>query len=144
MPAIDIANPIVKLCMGGTQAEFEGRIESARELYRKAWKASTNDYEACIAAHYMARHQDSADETLRWNREALHRANAVGDDSVAEFYPSLYLNMGHSYELVGNPAEAKKFFDLAAELGVAHQTDFVPTHRAGTQPLRQGTVKRSR
>jgi tetratricopeptide (TPR) repeat protein len=71
----------------------------------------------------MARCQDSPEEILRWNREALERANAVKDGRVKEFYPSLYLNMGHSYELLGNQDEAKRYFDLAAELGFSHQLD---------------------
>jgi tetratricopeptide (TPR) repeat protein len=120
---INLNNPIIKLCMEGTQAEFEGRKADACELYRQAWAAAAEDYEACIAAHYMARCQDSPEENLRWNQEALERANAVNDESAKEFYPSLYLNMGHSHELLGNQGEAKKYFDLAAELGHPHQAD---------------------
>jgi hypothetical protein len=33
------------------------------------------------------------------------------------------LNMGRSFELFGDQAEAKKYFDLAAELGFPHQVD---------------------
>jgi len=123
MPAFDLDNPVVKICIRGTQAEFQGRTDEAREDYRQAWEMSTNDYEACIAAHYMARLQESDEETLRWNQEALDRAESVQDDSVREFYPSLYLNLGRSHELMGNQEEAEKYFDLAAKLGVPHQPD---------------------
>jgi len=123
MPAIDTGNPVIKLCIRGTQAEFQGRTDEARESYRQAWDMSTNDYEACIAAHYMARLQESDEETLRWNQEALDRAESVQDESVREFYPSLYLNLGRSHELMGNQEEAEKYFDLAAKLGVPHQPD---------------------
>lgn len=112
---------IIQLCIAGTQAEFQGRIEDARALYWQAWETATNDYEACIAAHYVARFQDTPEDTFRWNQEALTRANAVNDDRVTDFYPSLYLNMGHSYELLGNQDEAHRYYDLAAELGVEHQ-----------------------
>jgi tetratricopeptide (TPR) repeat protein len=120
---MDLNNPVIKLCAAGTQAEFAGKKDNACELYHQAWKAASDDFEACIAAHYMARCQDSPEEILRWNREALERANAVKDGRVKEFYPSLYLNMGHSYELLGNQDEAKRYFDLAAELGFSHQLD---------------------
>ena len=120
---MDLNNPVIGLCAAGTQAEFEGKKAAACEFYRLAWKAVSDDFEACIAAHYMARCQDSPEEILRWNREALERANAVKDGRVKEFYPSLYLNMGHSYELLGNQDEAKRYFDLAAELGFSHQLD---------------------
>jgi hypothetical protein len=120
---MDLNNPVIRLCIAGTQAEFEGKNEEACELYLKAWNTVTNDYEACVAAHYVARCQDSPEEILRWNREALARASAVKDDSVTDFYPSLYLNMGRSYELAGNQAEAKIYFDIAAGLGFPHQMD---------------------
>jgi Flp pilus assembly protein TadD len=50
----------------------------------------------------------------------LEKAEAVGDERVQDFYPSLYLNLGHSYELVGDQAEAQRYFELAAKLGVDH------------------------
>ena len=118
---MDLNNPVVKLCAEGTRAEFEGRIDDARNLYMRAWEASTDDYDACVAAHYVARYQASPQETLRWNAEALARADAVGDERVSSFYPSLYLNMGHSHEKLGNQTEANRYYQLAANLGVVHQ-----------------------
>jgi len=121
---MDLNTPLVKLCMEGTQAEFEGRIEDARSLYEQAWQASQDDYEACIAAHYLARYQEDPKERLRWNREALERANAVERSRVEAFYPSLYINMGRSYELLGHLGEAQRYYDLAAALGVIHQAGY--------------------
>jgi len=109
--------------MDGTRAEFEHRLEDARLLYGQAWEARTDDYNACIAAHYVARFQDSAEESLYWNQLALKHANAINDERVKDFYPSLYLNLGRSYELVGNQAEAQRYYELAAALGVVHQPD---------------------
>ena len=120
---MDTANTIIQLCMAGTRAEFEHRLEDARLLYGQAWEARTDDYDACIAAHYVARFQDSAEESLRWNQLALNHANAVNDERVKDFYPSLYLSLGRSYELVGNQGEAQRYYGLAAELGVVHQPD---------------------
>ena len=116
-------NPIIKLCIEGTQAEFDGRMDDACKLYRQAWETSRDDYEACIAAHYLARCQDSPEETFYWNKMALERALTVNNESVTDFFPSLYLNLGRSHELLGHQTEAKKFFDLAAELGVTHQME---------------------
>ncbi len=120
---MDINNPVIKLCMEGTRAEFEHRVEDARILYQQAWEARKDDYDACIAAHYVARFQDSAEDSLQWNHLALKHANAVNDERVKDFYPSLYLNLGRSYQLVGNQNEAQKYYDLAAELGAIHQPD---------------------
>jgi hypothetical protein len=120
---MDTNNPIIQLCMDGTRAEFEHRIDDAHSLYQQAWDAHTDNYEACIAAHYVARFQDTAEETLRWNQIALDHANAVDDERVREFYPSLYLNLGRSYEIVENQGETQKYYGLAAELGAIHQPD---------------------
>jgi hypothetical protein len=117
---LDLENPVIKLCIAGTQAEFLGLNEEARALYLQAWEAARDDYEACIAAHYVARFQDDPAETLRWNREALERADAVGDERVKDFYPSFYLNIGLSHESLGDQVEADKYYALAAALGVVH------------------------
>ena len=82
-----------------------------------------DDYDACIAAHYVARFQETPEETLRWNQIALDHANAVHDEKVKDFYPSLYLNLGQSYEALGNQFLAQKYYQLAADLGVPHQPD---------------------
>ena len=114
-------NPVIKLCIAGTQAEFQGRQEDAVALYMQAWKTAKDDYEACIAAHYVARFQNDPAESLRWNQDALRHADAVGDERVNEFYPSLYLSVGRAHELLGNQDEAQKYYALAAALGMTHQ-----------------------
>jgi hypothetical protein len=47
----------------------------------------------------------------------------VSVDRVNEFYPSLYMNLGQSYELLGNQEEAGRYYDLAARLGFEYQAD---------------------
>lgn len=120
---MDTNNPIIKLCIAGTQAEFDGSMEAACKLYRQAWTASRDDYEACIAAHYLARCQKSPEDIFQWNQIALERARRAGNERVRDFYPSLYLNMGRSYELLGNKVKAEKYYSLAAEMGVTHQPE---------------------
>jgi tetratricopeptide (TPR) repeat protein len=121
MEPVDTNDPVIKLCIAGTQAEFQGRVDEARALYLQAWKAASDDYQACIAAHYMARYQENPKEALAWNQEALRRADSVMDDRAKSFYSSLYLNMGQSHELLGEQSQAHKYYELAAALGVAHQ-----------------------
>ena len=120
---MDLDNPVVQLCVAGTQAEFDGRINDAKALYLQAWGSARDDFEACVAAHYVARRQDNPEETLRWNELALARANAAADDRIQPFYASLYVNLGHSHEIIGNLTEARRFYKMAAERGLHHQED---------------------
>jgi len=107
-------SPIVRLCVEGMELEGKGQVGEAAQRFAAAWNSSSNDFERCIAAHYVARHQKSPVETLRWNQESLRYADASDSASVREFYPSLYLNLGKSYEDLGKRDEARKFYELAA------------------------------
>jgi hypothetical protein len=118
---MDLNNPVIQLCIEGTQAEYAGRQAEACALYGRAWEIAKDDYDACIAAHYLARCQETAAETLRWNQIALARADAVDDDRIRAFYPSLYLSLGRAYELMGDFNEAQRYYDLSADLGYPHQ-----------------------
>ena len=120
---MDLSNPVIQLCLAGTQAEFKGRLDTARAAYRQAWEVAQDDYDACVAAHYVARLQPDPAVTLHWNEVALARAEAVGDDRVRSFYPSLYLNLGRSFEVLGHAAEAQKYYALASDLGFTHQVE---------------------
>jgi tetratricopeptide (TPR) repeat protein len=110
---LDPENPVVLLCVEGMRLEGEGQYAGARARFAQAWEISTDDFEACIAAHYLARQQASAEERLSWNQEALARAEAVGDERVQGFFPSLYLNLANSYEQLGEAAEAAHWYGLA-------------------------------
>lgn len=112
---IDPTNPVAKLCGEGMQAEAAGRWAEARSLFEQAWAARTNDYEAAIAAHYVARQQPTPEEALRWNEIALDAARAVKDGSADGFYASLYLNVGKSHEDLGALGEARRYYVLAAK-----------------------------
>lgn len=132
---MDTNNPVVKLCADGIKAEMEGKPEEARRLFLQAWEQSKDDYDACIAAHYVARHQKRPEEILRWNQESLDRANAINDQRVQGFYPSLYLNMGKAHEDLAHREEARKYYELAAE-----RSDVLPDGKYGDM-VRDG-VKR--
>ena len=106
--------------------EGSGRFDDAAQLFLNAWSQSTDDFERCIAAHYVARHQKNPVDTLLWNQRSLNHANAVFDDRVGGFYPSLYLNMGKAHEDLGNREDAKRFYAMAASV-----LDSLPEGRYG-------------
>ena len=51
---MDPGNPVIKLCIAGARAEFEGRPGGACILYRQAWEAAGDDYavhdEECLGS----------------------------------------------------------------------------------------------
>ncbi|WUF62786.1 hypothetical protein OG530_21105 [Streptomyces decoyicus] len=112
---VDPELPVVRLCVEGMRAEAAGQTGRALGLFQQAWETAADDYEACIAAHYLARHQNSPEETLRWNQECLERADRVGDARVDGFYPSLYVNLGQACRRLGRTALARTYFARAAE-----------------------------
>lgn len=110
---IDNYNPVIQLCNDGMSAEAAGRLEEAHALFQQAWDARQDAFDACVAAHYLARGQDSLEMVLYWNNEALQYAKSLDDERVQEFYPSLYLNLGQAYAMLDNRIEAGRCFDLA-------------------------------
>ncbi|HKH94195.1 MAG TPA: hypothetical protein VKA54_20490 [Gemmatimonadaceae bacterium] len=102
--AIDPTNPVVALCAQGMTAE--GTPTEARRLFELAWEARRDDYDAAIAAHFLARHQPTATDTLHWNALAVRHAEGVSDGRAAGFLASLYLNLGDSQANVGETEAA--------------------------------------
>ncbi|HZY35107.1 MAG TPA: hypothetical protein VFE53_00580 [Mucilaginibacter sp.] len=111
----DPENKVVKLCAEGMQAEAEGNLDTAHALFQRAWDIAENDFEAFTAAHYLARNQKDPADVLKWNLEALNRANAVKDNSMHAHYPSLYLNVGKACENLNDNEEANRYYQSAAD-----------------------------
>ena len=100
------------------RAESKGDPDEARDLFERAWAVAADDYDRCVAAHFLARHQPSPAENLRWNEEALRLADAVAatdPERVRSFYPSLHLNVGYAWEVVGQTDTARRHYTLAAQ-----------------------------
>ncbi len=123
-PGPDDAKPTsaaVALCIQGTQAEFDRRLDDARQLFRQAWDAAVDDHDACVAAHYVAHLEEDPQRALHWDQVALERARRCGDARVEGYLPSLYVNLGKSHARLGNHNAAQAFYALAASLGLVHQ-----------------------
>jgi hypothetical protein len=111
---IDANNPIVKLCSEAIKAEMEGKKAEALDLCLQAWEKRASNYDSCIVSHYLARYQETIESTFLWNKKALEFGDAVGNESVKGFFPSLYLNLGKSFEDKGEIVEAKNHYELAS------------------------------
>jgi rifampin ADP-ribosylating transferase len=94
--------------------EALGNLETAFQLYLEAWERAISDFEKFTAAHYLARHQEEPHECLYWNEQALQFALRIDEETVREYLPSLYLNIGKSYETLHNFPKARQHYQLAA------------------------------
>lgn len=98
----DPENPVVGLCAEGMA--LEGTPAIARRLFEQAWGARRDAYDAAVAAHFLARHQATAEGTLTWSALAVRHAEAVPDGRAAGFLASLYLNLGDAHAALGDVA----------------------------------------
>lgn len=101
----DLDNPVVQLCAAGMQAD--GEPAKALQLFEQAWAARRDDFDASVAAHFVARHQATPHATLEWNERALAHAEALTDNRAAALLPSLCLNLAESYRLEARLQEAE-------------------------------------
>lgn len=109
----DPDNNVVKLCAQGMDMEGKGNQEEASNLFLQAWNEATNDFEKFTAAHYVARHQKSVADKLKWDETALQIALKVNDTTIKGAYPSLYLNIAKCYEDLKDFDNARKNYQLA-------------------------------
>ncbi|MEC3880235.1 tetratricopeptide repeat protein [Parapedobacter sp. 10938] len=109
----DPDNKTVRLCAQGMDMEGKGNPEEASKLFLQAWNEATNDFEKFTAAHYVARHQKSIKEKLKWDETALQLALKINDDTIKETYSSLYLNIAKCYEDLNDFDNAIKNYQIA-------------------------------
>ena len=109
----DPNNKVIKLCLQGMDMEGKGRPEEAGSIFLRAWNEATNDFEKFIAAYYVARHQKSIRDKLKWLEVGLQLALKINDVSVQGAFPSLYLNIAQCYEDLCDFHNAKRYHELA-------------------------------
>ena len=109
----DPNNNVVKLCARGMEMETKGLPGEASKLFLQAWDEATNDFEKFTAAHYVARHQKTVTDKLKWDEIALQFGLKINDEAVRGSYPSLYLNIAKCYEDLNDFDKAKKNYQLA-------------------------------
>lgn len=110
---MDPTNPITALCIQGMEAEGRGDADHARELFQRAWDQHTTSTEAAVAAHYLARHQETPELTRHWNECALDSALSSDPEAVVGMLPSLHLNLGRSLEDVSLGGLARHHYGQA-------------------------------
>jgi hypothetical protein len=95
----------------------QGDQEGARALYQVEWDAAASagdQYRACVVAHFMAHAQSQPEAQLSWHLRALDAADAVGNERVAPFYPSLYANIAEVALRLGDLPRARRYSERAS------------------------------
>lgn len=100
------------LCAEGMA--LEGTPAVALRLFEEAWELRKDDYDAAIAAHYVARHQPTAEATLHWNELAVQHAERVDADRASALMASLYLNLGDALARCDRKVQARAAAERAA------------------------------
>ena len=106
-------NIVIQLCTKGMESEGKGQPLEASNFFDQAWNAATTDFEKFTAAHYVARHQQSISDKLKWDKTALNHALKIDDTTVKGTLPSLYLNIGKCYEDMSDFGNAKSNYEAA-------------------------------
>lgn len=106
-------NPIIQLCVQGMSAEENGQPEEAAKIFLQAWNEATNDFEKFTAAYFVARHQPSVEDKLKWLETSLQFALKINDVTVKAAFPSLYTNIATCYKDLGDVENAKQNEELA-------------------------------
>ena len=106
-------NNVVKICLQGMEMEDQGDLEKAGKLFLQAWNEATGDFEKFTAGFYVARHQKSVPDRLRWLETVLEYGSKINNDTVKSAFPALYQNIARCFEDLGDADNAEKYKDLA-------------------------------
>lgn len=106
-------NHVVKLCLQGMAMEENGKPEEASKLFLQAWDEAENDFEKFTASYYVARHQTTTPDKLKWLQTCLQLALQLNNDTVKAAFPFLYSTLANCYEEMGDLANAKKDYEIA-------------------------------
>jgi len=93
--------------------EDQGKPDEASKLFLQAWDESTDDFEKYIAAYYVARHQETVRDKLKWLETSLRFALRINDVTVKSAFPSLYSNIAKCYEELNDLDNAEENHELA-------------------------------
>ena len=107
------ANHVIQLCIQGIELEEIGKPEEASSIFLQSWNESTNDFEKFTSAYYVARHQQTVRDKLKWLETSLQFASKINDVTVRGAFPSLYSNIAKCYDELNDRERAKKSYELA-------------------------------
>ncbi len=109
-------NQVVKRCLEGMALEGRGNDPEAARVFMQAWNEATNDFEKFLAAYYVARHQQTANDQVQWLKTALACAAKVNDESVRAGMVALHERLAQCYQELNDADNVRVHQKLAAAL----------------------------
>lgn len=119
--------------------EANGKADDANRLFLQAWDEAVNDYEKFTAGYYVARHQRTVSDKLKWLETALQFALKINDVTVESAFPTLYSNIAECYQELGDLDSARKNRELA-KLIAAKPSDPGPFYHGTKAGLQIGDL----
>ncbi|SDD78723.1 rifampin ADP-ribosylating transferase [Niabella drilacis] len=95
------------------EMEEKSNPEEAGKLFLQGWNEATDDFEKFLAAYYVARHQKTVTDKLKWLETALTHALKINDDTVKSAFPALHTAIARCYEDLQDQEKAKEHTELA-------------------------------
>ena len=135
----DPRNNVIRLCVQGMGREDKGETEEAKRLFLQASDEAANDFENFTAAYFVARHQETVRDRLKWLETALQYASKINDVSVKAAFPALHYRVAECYEDLNDLDNAKKNRELAASFAGA-PSDNGPFYHGTRADLRVGDL----
>lgn len=111
-------NPIIRLCVMGMSEQDKGNTDAAYTLFLQAWQDAGHDFEKYIAAYYLARHQKTVSDKVKWFETALEFALKVDNDSVKGALLALYNHIADGYTELGDKEHAERYRTYALQSSV--------------------------
>ncbi|MFI5152686.1 MAG: rRNA adenine methyltransferase [Chitinophagales bacterium] len=95
------------------ESDAEMRPDEARKLFLKAWNEVKDYFEEITAAHNLARHRESVEDKLIWDKMAVDFALGIKEEGMRASYPPLYLSIAKCYEDLNDPNQARMNYQIA-------------------------------
>lgn len=115
----DPTHHIVKLCLQAMALEEKKLSDEASSLFLRAWTESTTDFDRFLTAYFVARHQASIAERIKWLETSLESASKSNDQGARSALATLYARLAESHHELGNREREATYRDLVEKAGRA-------------------------
>lgn len=106
-------NPVTQLCLQAMKMEDNNEPENALKTFTQAWETSSHDLEKFIASFFMARHQTTLSDEIKWLELALTFAHRINDDTVNCALRPIHEKLALCYHQMNDVVSFEKYESLA-------------------------------